>query len=776
MSIHVFGIRHHGPGCARSLRTALDELQPDALVIEAPADAEDVLHLAARDDMQPPVALLIYPADEPREAVYYPFTDFSPEWQALRWALSRNIPVRLMDLPQSNQMALERERRQQLAIENYPAAEEGAEESLRPADAEAQHHVTQRQDVFREDPLAMLAEAAGYKDHELWWEQQIERRENVSGLFDAILAAMRVVRDSVSAVANRDLLREAHMRKALRETAKQGFARIAVVCGAFHAPVLDEAAAAGHAPGCRFKDDNEALRGLPKLKTAATWIPWTHSRLSYRSGYGAGVQSPGWYAHVWKTPEQAPLRWITTAARLLRTKDLDASSASVIETVRLADALAAMRDLRSPGLEELNESILTVLCHGDPLPMRLIRDRLEIGDELGAVAADTPSLPLQQDLQALLKRVRLKQSPEIRTLDLDLRKENDLARSHLLHQLGLLNIGWGDLRKSGGQASTFHELWQLQWQPDFTVKIIEASVWGNTVSAAASSKLIHDAEQSVELPKMTALLDAAMLSGLTKAVDPLLARIQSQAAVSADVRHLLDSLLPLAKVARYGDVRGASAAHVEPILAGLFERATVGLPSACSALDEAAAEWMLGSIGQAQQALDVLDRVDLRDEWQQLLRVLMASDIHALLRGWCSRLLFEKQALGEEELYLAARLALSSANPPAECAAWAAGLLRGSGLLLLYQDGVWQVFNRWLSELSAETFVELLPLLRKAFADFAPAERRQMGEKVKHLSPTAGKVSRPREAPAAEVHWARARLALPVLAHILGVPYDDNHR
>ena len=75
-----------------------------------------------------------------------------------------------------------------------------------------------------------------------------------------------------------------------------------------------------------------------------TWIPWTNDRLSYRSGYGAGVASPGWYAHLWQSrdaPGLDPLDRI--GPRLLREADLDASPASIIETVRLADALAAMR-------------------------------------------------------------------------------------------------------------------------------------------------------------------------------------------------------------------------------------------------------------------------------------------------------------------------------------------------------------------------------------------------------------------------------------------------
>ncbi len=780
MPVSIFGIRHHGPGCARGLRAALDELRPDVLVMEGPADGEGALPLAAHPGMKPPVAMLLYPADEPRRAVYYPFTEFSPEWQALKWALGRGVPVRLMDLPQSHRLAIEAEAEKAGQEQAEKAAQEGDEAAGPPrADgdvAEADQPAEQDGRTWRNDPLALLAEAAGYKDHELWWEEQIERRENAAGLFEAILVAMRTVRDEIGEDRERDLLREAHMRRVLRGVVKEGHGRVAVVCGAWHAPVLDEDALGGKREGLAAKDDEARLKGLPKCKTAATWIPWTFTRMAYRSGYGAGVESPGWYAHLWSSPERAPIRWVATAARLMREKDLDASSASVIEAVRLADALAALRGLRSPGLAELGEAILTVLCHGDPSPMRLVRRRLEIGDVLGEVPSDAPSTPLARDLAELQTRLRLKPSTEIRLLDLDVRKENDLARSHLFHRLGLLGIRWGQLQQSGGRASTFHEVWQVEWKPEFAVAIIEANVWGNTVEAAAVARVVHDADQAPALPQITELLDASVLAGLERAIEPLLARIQGQSAVASDVRHLMDAVLPLARVARYGDVRGTQAGQVVPILVGMFERALVGLPAACSSLDDEAAARMLESIGHTHEALDILNLADLQAEWQSRLRTLMESDVHGLLRGWCCRLLLEKGNLAEEDLYRAARLALSPANPPAQCAAWATGLLKGSGLLLLHQDGVWQVFDRWLADLGPETFVEMLPLLRRAFADFSHAERRQMGEKVKRIrsdKPAAHGAPRPASAEAG-LDLDRARLALPVLAHILGVPYDGH--
>ena len=788
MPLHLFGIRHHGPGCARSLRAALDELQPDIIVMEGPADAQEVLAQGAHAQMIPPVALLLYPPDEPRRAVYYPFTRFSPEWQALRWGAAKGVPIRLMDLPQSLRFAqptpattgtppLSPNPPEAAAANPAPAAQPdptAAEDGPPPADQAPDEDFDHAVDnlPWRVDPLAQLAEAAGYRDHELWWEQQIEQRANATGLFAAIFEAMRTVRDEFPETLDRDLLREAHMRTVLRAVRKQGYATIAVVCGAWHAPVLDETALDGKRPGCKVSEDHARLKGLAKVKTTATWIPWTHSRLTYRSGYGAGVQSPGWYDHLWTSRESAATRWITTAARLLRERELDASAASVIEAVRLADALAAMRELRSPGLSELNEAILAVLCHGQPAPLRLIHDRLEVGDVLGQVPEDTPAVPLAQDLSRLQKSLRLKPSTMSQPLDLDVRKEIDLARSQLLHRLGLLRLDWGTHRSSGGRTSTFHELWQLEWKPELAVGIIEASVWGNTVELAAAARVIDEATRAEALPEVSGLLHRAVLAGLAGAVDPLLTQIQTLAAVGTDVRHLMDGLLPLAQLARYGDVRQTPAGHVEPIVVGMLERIVVGLGTACAALDDEAAQRMQESLARVSQSLDLLNRDDLERDWRQALRRLMEGGAHALLRGWCCRVLLEKGALDADELYRRARLALSVVNPPAESAAWAAGLLKGSGLVLLHQEGIWEVFDRWLSELSAETFVETLPLLRRAFADFTGPERRQMGERVRHLSTAStGGPSRSATAPGVEpIDLARARVVLPVLAQVLGVP------
>jgi hypothetical protein len=771
MTLHIFGIRHHGPGCARSLLAALEALQPDILLVEGPPDAADALPLIAHEGLKPPVALLVYAQDEPRRAAFYPFATYSPEWQALRYAVARGVPARFMDLPQSIRIAMAIEEEAVLRAQLEAAQGDGADVPPHTGSpvASVATEAPQREAVkaeavtWHDDPIGKLAEAAGYTDHELWWEHQIEQRQDATDLFAGIMEAMVALRAAAPPTDPDEARREAHMRQAIRAAQKEGFERIAVVCGAWHAPVLAEL---GNA-----KADAALLAGLKRAKVAATWIPWTNSRLSYRSGYGAGVYSPGWYEHLWTAPDRHAIRWVARAAHLLRGDDLDAPSSGVIEAVRLAETLAALRDLPLPGLAELHEAIQTVLCKGDDAPMQLIRDRLEIGDRLGEVPAETPAVPLQRDLEARQRRLRLRPSPEIKSLDLDLRDDIGRERSQLLHALRLLGIEWGKRERTGGGKGTFHELWQLAWRPELAVAVIEASVWGNTVEAAATAKLRHDGDATGDLPVLTRLLDDAILAALLGAVAHLLGRVRDASAVAADARHLMDALPPLARVARYGDVRGTDQTQVLPIIEGLVARIVIGLPGACSSLDDAAATEMVSSIDRAQESLALLDIANLRADWRGTLGKLVEREtIHGLVRGRATRLLLEEGAIDGDEVQRLARLALSPATPTPDAAAWIAGVVRGSALLLLQQSGLWSALDAWLRDLSPDAFTEALPLVRRAFAGFQPPERRAMGDKVKHLGRDGSRTT-----PAGDdelmagIDRARADLVLPVLAQILGV-------
>ena len=787
--LSIFGIRHHGPGSARSLLAALEVLAPDCLLIEGPPEAEAVLALAAHVETKPPVALLLYDPEQPKRAVYYPFAAFSPEWQAIQFGLARQIPVRFMDLPQSAQMALQKEA-EEAAMAAIPALpdvpEVEADESSMTSDPAESESEAEAEPApapsaalpdlsFRLDPLSHLARAAGYSDSERWWEHMVEHRQSGSDVFAAILEAMTALRDA--AVTSglqevnplREQRREAYMRQTIRAAQKEGFQRIAVVCGAWHAPAL--------AKMPPVKDDTALLKGLPKCKIAATWVPWTYGRLAFASGYGAGIESPGWYDFLWHLrprgagnvshSQQVATEWLIRVARLLRGEDLDASSASVIEAVRLAESLAAVRQRPLPGLPELNEATQAVLCFGEALPLRLIAEKLIVSERLGEVPDETPTVPLAQDLASEQKRLRLSGEAAQRQLDLDLRKPNDLDRSRLLHRLNLLGIAWGQAeRQRGAQKGTFHELWRIQWQPEFAVALIEAGVWGNTIDTAATAKVRQRADAATELAELTALLDATLLADLPEAASQVMGRLQAVAAVASDVAHLMGALPPLVNILRYGNVRQTDASMVSGVVDGLVARICIGLPGACGSLNDEAADAMFGHLLGTHGALGLLQHAEHTASWNAVLRQLADSpNLHGLIAGRACRLLLEAQQLTTAEAARRLGLALSSANAPDMAAAWVDGFLRNSGLLLLHDEALWQVLDGWVAALSPDHFTAVLPLIRRTFSTFESAERRQMGTRV--ASGTSRSPSR--VTTNANFDESRANQSLPLLAQLLGL-------
>ncbi len=283
VSVHLLGIRHHGPGSARSVVRALDALGPDIVLVEAPADAGPLVGWIGSGDLRPPVAMLGWVVADPSRAAFAPFASFSPEWQAIRWAGRHGVEVRPIDLPLATTMAFERDDDELLAAAPPP------------------------------DPLRALADAAGDPDPERWWEDVIEHRGDGEPAFAAVADAMHAARAG-HVPTQRETRREAHMRRAVRAARTDGYAKIALVCGAWHVPALDVDA-------YRAADDARVLRGLPRVKVGLAWVPWTHRRLASASGYGAGVDSPGWYAHVFEHPgSDGVARFFVEGAHVLRAR------------------------------------------------------------------------------------------------------------------------------------------------------------------------------------------------------------------------------------------------------------------------------------------------------------------------------------------------------------------------------------------------------------------------------------------------------------------------
>lgn len=700
--LFLLGIRHHGAGSAHRVLTALEQIKPDCLLIEGADEGNRIISLLGEAEMRPPVALLLYPPDRPYDGSTHPYAIFSPEYQAICWALRHQIPVSYSDLPLGVRLAA------------------GVPVTMPPSPI-----------------LYQLARLGGADDVNGWWEGVIEQRRGEEhdggvGLFRAIVAMMAVVREE-GELDRFNALREAWMRREIGRQVRAGAKKIAFVCGAWHTPALQlwrEKSA----------EDTQLLAQLPPAHPVeAAWTPWNYGRLAQKSGYGAGLFAPNWSHHLWEmglqgaSPRTVVVRWLAKVGEQLRTIGRESSPAHQIDIVRLAESLAILRGLPHPRLEEISQAIQTVLGEGHGELLAHLEKTLWIGERMGSLPADTPQTPLQRDVREQQASLALWPSADLTTLTLDLRNERDVGRSHLLHRLTLLGIKWGKNVPQRQTAGTFREVWRVQWSPNLEIELIEAGMWGNTVAEASAEKSADFAQKATTLAELTELLESALLAALPRVSEAILARLQDVAAVSHDLPPLIDALPHLVRLARYGSARPVDGALLDRVLQGVLTRITIGLPFALQGLAVESADAWAGRLATLQQLIRTLDDADYRAMWHKTLTQLNEQEeVPSLLKGCIARLSWEERVWSPTTLRESVQSQLHNPiAPPLARAQWLEGLLRDGGVTLVHDLGLWQGLDGWVTGLSEAQFMQVVPILRRTFAGFSQALRQQLREKVR---------------------------------------------
>ena len=737
MPLRTFGIRHHGPGSARRLREALEQWQPDLVLLEAPADSTPALLQLTHKDMHPPLALVLYDAKDIQRASFYPFARFSPEYQAVAWATRNAVEVRPIDLPARHYLA----QREEPQFVLFPK-EDTEEPSVVPGKTKQQ-----LAGQLRRDPLSLVAELAGYPDSESWWDVTLERGGGAGdATFAAILQIVGNLRETFPEASDEENeLREAYMRQEIRKALKEGFDRIAVVVGAWHGPAVND-------PSIRkVSTDKAILRGLSKVKISQAWVPWSFPRLARSGGYGAGVTSPAWYATLFDFPDNAVERWMAAAGTLLREAGFDASPAMATEAVGLATTLATMREHERPGIEELEQAVLGTLAAGMPERLALIQQKLTQGELVGFVPADITTVPLLEDLRAEIKSTRLSKLWETTGQHylkatksdprggIDLRANNDLRKSHLLHRLDLLDIKWGKLQPGGPDSlSSFKEVWLLEWQPEFSLLAIERGSYGNTVGSAAAAYATERAGELRTVQPLAELTLECLRAALPDVVPAMMQLLRARAAETTDVASLLAALPALVQTSRYGDSRKTDTTALLLVIDELLPRLIAGLPAAATNIDDEQGEQLVSLLSAASYHLAQLDNEALDESWLAGLQRTAAAGVHPAVEGHALRLLYDRQRITAEEAAVRFSRALSRARGAGAVAAWIGGFLHGSGQLLLHYPPLFALIDEWVAGLEWADFEAVVPLLRRTFSGFSRYDRRKLMDMTAVADPEHG--------------------------------------
>ncbi|WP_272516849.1 DUF5682 family protein [Providencia sp. PROV209] len=557
-------IRHHSPACAYSVLALIEQVKPDYVLIEGPDSFNPLIAGLLDGDTRPPVAIMGQTAvkcapeqcdesDAVTKSAYFPFCEYSPEWQALRIGQQHQAQLRFIDLPWTAQVECDHE-------------------------SENPHHSLQRERYLAHSLfIAQLAKKCGCRDHDELWEHLFELRPlasvaNWSGFFrDSFVwcALARLDYEPEVLVSEGSTQREAHMQAHIQTIkAAEPNAKIVVVTGGFHTLALIEGL--GKTADQQFElstEQQKQFTAQQKLaeRDSAWLIRYSFDRLDALNGYASGMPSPAFYQKVWEGllteradqseqkiaataayRNQLGIQFLAYVAEVLREKQFDAAPGFL--SVKLAAEqslrLAAFRGHTGAGRYDLLDGLQSAFIKGsldesqDELWQQI--KTCFSGFTLGQIPKGTLSPPLVSEAYSLAKAFRFKLDDTLtKTSRLDVyRNKQHRLRSRFLHLLTFLEIHFakpisGPNFLSGNQMDLLFEEWQYAWTPNVEGELIALSEKGTQLKSIALNKILamekQLEEQGVSRSSQSAvtLLMQAALIGLHQRIPTLFMLLDS---------------------------------------------------------------------------------------------------------------------------------------------------------------------------------------------------------------------------------------------------------
>ena len=745
MQPHVFGVRHLSPGGAWHLLALLDRVRPKVVLIEAPADASNLLPDLTRAGTRPPIAILAYTDSVPVRTFVYPLAEYSPEYQAIRWAKQAKARVEFIDLPSDVFLGLQDVEWQRLRSGNVSTVEPVSEVEQSQDDNGSDWRADASPVMVPEPQRSIyerIAERSGEPDYDTFWERRFEHNLSDQAYQLAALTLGRELREEPDPLSWRaeNLVREAYMRRRIQDVIACGVEpeRIVVVVGAFHAPVLGLENPA---------ITDEELRRLPRRGSKLTLMPYSYFRLSSQSGYGAGNRAPAYFQMAWEQLrvgrfQELPQRYLSELARLLRESGHHRSTAEVIEAVRLAETLSALHDGYAPTLADLHDAAVTLMAHGDRGIIAEALARVDVGTAIGELPEGVSRTSIQDDFERHINRLKLNKykSAVAQELSLDLRENRyaktaqaaflDLERSSFFHRLRVLGVEFAIAVPSRQDQATWEELWRLQWRPECEIALVEAVLLGETIELATAYQFQQRLNEATAIDSTAAIIRDACLCQLPAAMDAARRRLQELAAESSDLKAIALAADELRQVIRYGDVRKFEVSPLLPLLEVLFVQGCLSLDAAATC-DAKTAQELMPAIDQFHRiSLEHAEHVEVELWHTELHRLANADDRNPLLSGYAAAILLERGLMATAELSQEISRRLSPGIPADLGAGWFEGLSQRNRPALLARQVLWEELARYVEALDAEQFLRAVVVLRRALGSFTPAQKRQICENL----------------------------------------------
>lgn len=764
--VEFFPIRHHSPACARALRERARAVKPHAVLIEGPADFNPHLEELYLPHTLP-IAIYSYVRDAEgrRHGAYYPFCEYSPEWQALQSARELGAAARFIDLPWrailSFRAAWEAQKKDE---------EENARWDL------CRHRYADAQ-LRRSAYVKKLCDELGVDDFDALWDELFE----IDAPPDAEVYTARARRfcghcrelDEPDPV---DVEREIFMARQIRSALDEFAGPVMVATGGYHTPALEQRLFEPEGGSAETPDaaaDSECGIAL---------TPYSFARLDALTGYEAGMPGPGFYAYVWQGRARGEAfdhhAVLAEVIRVLRGKGQPISAADLIGAEVTAQALASLRGHRDIWRRDMIDGLRGSLvkdevARGGTHPLLEAVAEVFRGSAVGRLAEGTTLPPLVHDLRTLLLEHRLTPEVQGRVAELTLNEAVGRARSRVLHRLRLLRVAGFELldgtdMRSRDDLSSVWERWAIRWSPDFEATGIEAARYGPTLAEAAAALLAERAGGiERDIARAAELLVDAALAGLGTQTAELCAALEPLVRSGGDFLAMAQALEHLLYLYHYDTVLEME--HREN-LAGILRETW----QRCL--------WLLESLGRLigkdrellramQGIVETFERCDGKlglagtELSGVLARVEADGGQTALLRGAAAGVLWTLKAASGERL-LQDLMLFSS---PSDLGDFLTGLFALAREAAQREPQLLLALDRLINGYRDTEFLEAMPGLRLAFTSFTPREKHHIatGLLEQLMTPDERRAGRPAPLPALSVSGEDIARAIEFEARLL---------
>lgn len=735
---HVFGVRHLSPSASYHLLNYLDEVKPKCVLIEGPSDATPLIGEFTQKGVKPPIALMAYTNTLPIETILYPFASYSPEFQAILWGKKKKAEVRFIDLPTDVMLGVRQKK--------YATTSESDEDNVEDDYVNDKENNKINFYRFYENLYEEVAKLSNEDNYESYWERNFEHNLNTGAFRESLIYQTQQMRELVvdaeaEAVPfehSYNLVRESYMRRQIEKAISDGFKpnEIVVIVGAYHVT--------GISPELPSMTDTE-LKSLPTATCRMTLMPYTYYRLSSRTGYGAGNLAPYYYELMWDAMNKDRLKdlsaiYIAKVVADLRAKGFNASSASVIEAVRLSNALASMRSGSLPVLRDLHDVVQTCLGEGELSVVAESLNQVDIGTAIGALPEGILQTPIQEDMNQQLQRLKLipYKSTIAQELSLDLRENLkvkskdaafiDLNRSIFFNRLEVLGIHFASYNRTSQDKATWAEKWTLQWTPEIEIEIVETNLKGETLKIATAYQLMEELEKCETVGQAAQIIQKACFCDLPDLFTSAVSVLQKILVDSNDIVDVANATFELSSMIMYGDIRKFDTSPLAPILKQLFLRGALLLVES-SICNDQAANTISSAINLLEQVSEQHSELVDVDIWhQEIERLAWRDDLNTKLSGIAFALLLEHNMATEEDCEKEVSRRLSPGVPASLGASWFEGLAGRNRYALLSRIVLWKQLDQYVSQLDSEEFLRSVVFLRRAFSDFTPNLKNSIAE------------------------------------------------